>query len=559
MNLNNNRLFLYLLLSFIINLMQAFFSPIIQDEAYYSFFSNHIGWGFFDSPPMIAIIIKLSSFFFENELGIRFLTVCINTINIYLIWLLIPEKNKIKKYSVELFFIILFALPLLNVYSFITTPDVPLLFFCTIFLLLIIRIKEKPSLLISILLGVTSALIIYSKYHGGVFILICVLSQISILKKKYIYIAGIIGAILILPHVYWQYQNDFISFQYHLLQRNKIGFDPFHILHGSLSIFGVLNPFLLMILLFNYRKTSTSFKKRNLFFLKVFLFFTSFFLLYTLRARIEAHWVALASIPLLLLIHDLTINYDIVKKTVIACFSTIGIILIARILITLPIDIKSEFHRQGSDYFNNVISVTKNTPVLYANSYQKASKHLFYTGNISYSLNNYLKRKNHYDIIDLSENFHNKTVYIVGNSSKLDANKHELEKGKYTSIRLIENFQLFSKLEPKFDSNQLLSLTKKGELKFVIENPYNYSINLNEERLSYKFSILFVDNMGNKNIFPINLLNKDIIHHGENELVASYDLKDLAAGEYTFSVLLEANNLHPQSLGLKKTIAVVSE
>ena len=267
---------------------------------------------------MIAIIIKLSSFFFENELGIRFLTVCINTINIYLIWLLIPEKNRIKKYSVELFFTILFALPLLNVYSFITTPDVPLLFFCTIFLLLIIRIKEKPSLLISILLGVTSALIIYSKYHGGVFILICVLSQISILKKKYIYIAGIIGAILILPHVYWQYQNDFISFQYHLLQRNKIGFDPFHILHGSLSIFGVLNPFLLMILLFNYRKTSTSFKKRNLFFLKVFLFFTSFFLLYTLRARIEAHWVALASIPLLLLIHDLTINYDIIKKTVIA-------------------------------------------------------------------------------------------------------------------------------------------------------------------------------------------------------------------------------------------------
>ena len=79
--------------------------------------------------------------------------------------------------------------------------------------------------------------------------------------------------------------------------------------------------------------------------------------------------------------------------------------------------------------------------------------------------------------------------------------------------------------------------------------------------LFFNWTGRFVERMdlGNKNIFPINLLNEDIIHHGENELLASYDLKDLAAGEYTFSVLLEANNLHPQSLGLKKTIAVVSE
>ena len=150
-----------------------------------------------------------------------------------------------------------------------------------------------------------------------------------------------------IPHLYWQYQNDFISFQYHLLQRNKIGFDIFHLVHGALSIFAVLNPFLLLAMFFALKSPRNKFKLKNNYYVKLFCFFTLFFLIYSIRARIEAHWVALSSIPLLLIIHDFTLSNNLTKRISMICYSTIALILIARIVIILPLQLKTEFHKQG--------------------------------------------------------------------------------------------------------------------------------------------------------------------------------------------------------------------
>ena len=73
----------FLLVVFLLNLLQGIFTPIIDDEAYYWMWSQRFSFGYFDHPPMIAIWIKLSDFLLNNEIGARFFTVLFNTIAAY--------------------------------------------------------------------------------------------------------------------------------------------------------------------------------------------------------------------------------------------------------------------------------------------------------------------------------------------------------------------------------------------------------------------------------------------------------------------------------------------
>jgi hypothetical protein len=48
---------------FIVAILQAAFTDIFHDEAYYWLWSKHLAWGYFDHPPMIAWIIRIGTRF----------------------------------------------------------------------------------------------------------------------------------------------------------------------------------------------------------------------------------------------------------------------------------------------------------------------------------------------------------------------------------------------------------------------------------------------------------------------------------------------------------------
>ena len=111
------------------NLLQSYFSPILQDEALYWNFAQHLDWGYFDHPPMVALLVKIGGLFFSKTLGVRLMTVLLMGILVKIIWNFIPLHQRKNKHAPLLYFGILFSIPACNVYSFVTTPDVPLLFF----------------------------------------------------------------------------------------------------------------------------------------------------------------------------------------------------------------------------------------------------------------------------------------------------------------------------------------------------------------------------------------------------------------------------------------------
>ena len=97
-HLRENKFILLFSLAWLaINLIQALFTEIIEDEAYYWLYSEFPAWGYFDHPPMVAFLIKMGYSIFPNTLGVRLFPSLLGAGSIYILWFLIPEDSRDKK------------------------------------------------------------------------------------------------------------------------------------------------------------------------------------------------------------------------------------------------------------------------------------------------------------------------------------------------------------------------------------------------------------------------------------------------------------------------------
>ena len=111
----------------LINIIQAANTELFDDEAYYWIYSRFPGWGYFDHPPMIALLIKAGYSIFDNELGVRLFIVLLNTATIFIIEQLTDKKNPL------LFYAIASSVGIAHLGGMIAVPDIPLLFFSAAF------------------------------------------------------------------------------------------------------------------------------------------------------------------------------------------------------------------------------------------------------------------------------------------------------------------------------------------------------------------------------------------------------------------------------------------
>jgi hypothetical protein len=79
----------------------------------------------------------------------------------------------------------------------------------------------------------------------------------------------------------------------------------------------------------------------------------------------------------------------------------------------LPIHFVKEQYHAWRSWPAQMKKRTKNLPVVFNNSYQRASKYLFYTGQTTYSLNDYRSRKNNYDLWPTVDSMLGKPVYVL--------------------------------------------------------------------------------------------------------------------------------------------------
>ncbi len=461
-------------------LIQSRFTILLDDEAYYWVYSKFPAWGYFDHPPMVAMLIKMGYFFFQNELGVRLFFVPLNVLSLLIIEKLIDKENPFLFYAIAL------SLGILQMGGFLAVPDTPLIFFTALFFLLYKRFLHQTTFLNGFLLGLVAAALLYSKYHAVLIVFFVILSNLKLLTRYQAYFAGLVALLLFIPHLWWQYQHNWISFRYHLFESNvnpyKFSF-TLEYLGGQILLAGPLAGVMLLPAAFIYRSKNVFEKGLKFTFIGIYIFF----LLSSFRGRVEANWTSPAIVPLIILGHTFLAEKNKWRKWFIRLLpATMVIILFTRIVAIVDILPLPEIERQfygWKDLPQVMKKKTKGLPIVFENSYQRASKYWFYTGQMSYSLNWYKERKNNYNFWPIEDSLLGKPVFIL-DIYDLDSFQTKIKTGlgllgyKYDS-----SFSSFAKVqlipsEKTIHANENLPFTinikpnlPQKYLSFIIKHP----------------------------------------------------------------------------------------
>jgi hypothetical protein len=393
----------------LLGLMQAGLTELQDDEAYYWVFSRYLDWGYFDHPPMIAVLVKMGYAIFPNELGVRLFPLLLNILTLVIIENLLNKKNPFLFYAIAL------SVAVIQVSGFIAVPDIPLIFFTALFFLCYKRFIENFSLLNSLLLGIAVALLFYSKYHAVLIVLFTLLSNIKLFKKYQTYIAGIVALLLFAPHLWWQYQHDWISFRYHLFESNVNPYKPSFTLNyilGQLLLPGPIAGLILLPAAFLYKTKDKLEKALRFTMIGIYVFF----LLSSFRGKVEANWTSPALICLIILSYQYLIDKLPWQKWLIRLLPvTLILVLFVRIVMivdVLPVKAIKERYHSWKNWPKEMKERTKGLPIVFSNSYQRASKYWFYTGQMTYSQNLYKQRRSNYNFWPIEDSMLGKPVYF---------------------------------------------------------------------------------------------------------------------------------------------------
>ncbi|MBS1978840.1 MAG: glycosyltransferase family 39 protein [Bacteroidetes bacterium] len=398
-------------------LLQATYTQLFADEAYYWMYSKHLAWGYFDHPPALALLIKAGTSLFGGELGVRFFLV-LTSLATMIVWeSVIQPKDKI------LFYALLISIGVLHLFGFLASPDAPLLLSSSLFFYFYNRFLQRQDWWLSLAMGAAMAAMLLSKYQAVLLVGLVILSNLRLLRSPLFWFSCGVSAVLCIPHLIWQINLDWPSFRYHLFERST----SYH-LQDTIDYLAsqpfFLGPFTGIFALVAVYKVSAAgpFEKALKF---VFCGVLVFFLLMTFRGRVEAHWTLIGIFPAVYFTYRHLSEFAAGRKIFFRLLPVaVVLILVTRIVLIFnyspsklyPGLLEDEFFDKR-EWSRRIHEKAGSLPVAFVNSYQWASLYEFYGGSPSFSLNNEYYRKNQYDLWDTEKSYNGKKVVVVPNTS----------------------------------------------------------------------------------------------------------------------------------------------
>lgn len=455
-----------------------------SDEAYYFLYGQYPAWGYYDHPPMVGWMTALGSLVCGNtNLGIRLCTILAHALTIIIIWNITGLKNP-DRWQVNLFFTIATSCIMFQVYGFMTTPDPWLLLFTAIFLWSYKRFLDQESWGNTLLLALAMAGMLYSKYHGVLVILFTVISNPRLTVKPKAWVAVIVTAVLMLPHLWWQIANDFPAVHYHLTDRSS-GFsfgDMLGYLPVQLVVFNPVTIYAFIRILMDARRSRDQFEKTCRY---QVIGFIVFFFLMTLKGHVEPQWTVAASVPLILIVFSHSLDSlklrHLARKWILP---TVGLTVAARILLLTPLLPQSlGFYGKRAQYEALAEKTGTDIPVIFYSSFQNPSLFRYFTGGEATALSSVTTRTTQFDIWRWEEQWTGMPVWMVN---------REMDR-----IDLINNFQSANRLNIDYI---LTSVPKDWpqicpgdsiSLDFTISNPNPYSVDIRHPELPLELKAVF--------------------------------------------------------------------
>lgn len=459
----------------LLNLLQAAFTELGHDEAYYGVYAENLAIGYFDHPPAVALLIRMGMALLPGEIGLRLFVVLAGTLTLYLLWRLAGDEDP------RLFFTLYFSVLLAHIAGFFAAPDIPMLLSTAFFLFCLRQYLAEENAKTILLLAVAAALVPWSKYHGLMVIFFALLSRPRLLGRRSFWIVAFVAAALFLPHLIWMAQNGFSSLVYHLGDRSKLPYtfkNTSEYLTGLWAGMGPFSSLLVLAAAFRY-KVGDPFERALKFILWGVLLFL---LLMSFDGRVEVNWAAAALAPMLVLAYRFLLNRPAWQRWFYRlALPGIALALALRLFLAwnyLPAlqAIRPEFHGWPR-WAQQLDSIAAGAPVVALNSYQYASKYNFYGANPAWSLNTLYYRKNQFDLLGLEEQLQGKRVLVFSRGLKPGMDSlYSGAAGNYSYL-FVDNLRTWQKLRIALPE-ATLRFRRGDTLRFPLRlvNPYPYPV-----------------------------------------------------------------------------------
>lgn len=218
-----------------LRLVAVFLMGLMPQDAYYTYYADTLALSYFDHPPMVAYMIKFFLLFLgKSALSLHVADFIVTSFTLLFLYLLL--KQILGMMQLKRGIILIVTAPVITILSINTTPDVPLLFFWSLSLLLLYKAIKSGEWYWWIFAGLTSGFAFDSKYTGiflpaGLFLFLLVSKEHRkqlLSYKFFLYAVAVVVAVS--PVVIWNIQNDFISLKYQSADRaaglSSFKFDP---------------------------------------------------------------------------------------------------------------------------------------------------------------------------------------------------------------------------------------------------------------------------------------------------------------------------------------------
>ena len=284
-----------------LRLVAAAFTPITFDEAYYWMWSKHLAGGYYDHPPMVAVVIRLGTLIAgDTEFGVRLVSILLAlpmSWAIYQAAAILFGSRRVAASSAILLNITLMA----AVGTMIVTPDAPLLVASSLLLFALAKVLQTGRGVWWLAVGAAAGCALLSKYTAlffGPAILIWLVAVPKLrhwLISPWLYLGGLVALLLFAPVILWNAEHHWVSFIKQMGRARIEDFHPVYIAELIPTQIAFATPLVWILgamgLYALYRRRTGGLPARVLV-NTMFWTIVAYFIWHSLHARVEANWFA---------------------------------------------------------------------------------------------------------------------------------------------------------------------------------------------------------------------------------------------------------------------------
>jgi 4-amino-4-deoxy-L-arabinose transferase-like glycosyltransferase len=285
----------------LLRLAAAALTPLTFDEAYYWMWSKHLAGGYYDHPPMVAVVIRLGTLIAgDTEFGVRLVSIL----------LALPMSWAVYRSAAILFggeriattaAILLNVTMMASVGTIIVTPDAPLLVAASFVMFFLAKVLETGRGAWWLAVGAAVGAALLSKYTAmffgpAILVWLVVVPKLRRwLLSPWPYLGGLAALAIFAPVILWNADHQWVSF-IKQLGRARIGaFKPAFIAELIPTQIAFATPLVWLLgamgLYALLRRNSGALAARALI-STTFWTIALYFAWHSLHARVEANWFA---------------------------------------------------------------------------------------------------------------------------------------------------------------------------------------------------------------------------------------------------------------------------